>query len=164
MTGINRCGDCTMCCKLMGVPEIRKPAGTWCQHCNIGKGCKIYDERPENCRIFECGWLQSQSREPREVMPPELRPDRCKVVIAPSTNPNYILAQVDPGSRDAWQRPAIWRVLENAALNGLRVVVGWGMTREKILVSWDSKRKVMTREKILMSEPDENGQQWSLHQ
>ena len=27
------CGSCTLCCKTMGVDELAKPPGVWCQHC-----------------------------------------------------------------------------------------------------------------------------------
>jgi hypothetical protein len=68
------CGGCTMCCKVAAVPEIDKPASTWCRNCDKSKGCKIYQQRPQACRDFYCLW---------KVMldfPEELRPDRCKVI------------------------------------------------------------------------------------
>src|SRR5436305_14221849 len=42
------CGDCTLCCKLLSITELEKPIGKWCPHCEIGKGCKIYDCRPQS--------------------------------------------------------------------------------------------------------------------
>lgn len=69
------CGGCTMCCKLPAAPApLNKPAGVWCQHCDKGRGCRIYVERPKGCRDFMCLW---------KIMPdfPEgLRPDRAKVL------------------------------------------------------------------------------------
>jgi hypothetical protein len=63
-----------MCCKLMGVPELEKPANRWCPHCDVGKGCMIYKSRPPSCQKFQCLWLQSQMAE-------ELRPDQTHVVL-----------------------------------------------------------------------------------
>ena len=67
------CGDCTLCCKVMAVDAIKKPANKWCQHvCKAG--CEIYEERPQDCIDFECGWLQG-AFEDRD------RPDKVKVVF-----------------------------------------------------------------------------------
>ena len=50
------CGDCTLCCKLVPVPALKKEANEWCKHCAIGEGCKIYKDRPLDCQAFECFW------------------------------------------------------------------------------------------------------------
>lgn len=52
-----QCGDCTLCCKLVPVRSIEKPRDTWCQHCDSKRGCKIYDDRPNDCRVWSCLWL-----------------------------------------------------------------------------------------------------------
>ena len=90
---MNNCGTCTACCRIFEIPELAKPAGKWCEHCEIGRGCTIYNERPAVCQEFECLWLLSQQRDdPREHLAPELRPDRCKVVFSPSTNDRIMAA------------------------------------------------------------------------
>ncbi len=68
------CGGCTMCCKVPAIPEIRKPANQWCEHCDKGLGCRIYDRRPEPCQAFYCLWKVMPD------FPEELRPDRSKVL------------------------------------------------------------------------------------
>ena len=68
------CGSCTACCKALEVVELTKPLGKWCQHCSIGKGCKIYAERPQSCRDFRCEWLKGLGEE-------EDRPDRIRVIL-----------------------------------------------------------------------------------
>jgi Fe-S-cluster containining protein len=68
------CAGCTMCCKTPGIPEIGKPANVWCRHCDKGRGCRIYDARPQACRDFHCLWKVMPD------FPEELRPDRCKVI------------------------------------------------------------------------------------
>jgi hypothetical protein len=69
------CGNCTLCCKLLRIPETLSVAGTWCRHCSQGEGCTIYSSRPESCRIFECVWKQMDN------VSQELRPDRCHMLF-----------------------------------------------------------------------------------
>jgi hypothetical protein len=52
------CGECGLCCKLLAVDEIGKPAHVWCEHFSPGTGCTIYETRPAACRTFECLWLK----------------------------------------------------------------------------------------------------------
>ncbi len=68
------CGGCTACCKTHSVLSIVKAMSVWCQHCNIGKGCKIYVDRPCECKNFVCQWLKGYGDEKR-------RPDKSKVVV-----------------------------------------------------------------------------------
>lgn len=56
----NLCGGCTMCCKIMGVTELNKPANSWCTKCTKGVGCSVYETRPTSCVEFKCVWLQTQ--------------------------------------------------------------------------------------------------------
>ena len=116
------CGDCTMCCKLVGVQELDKPRDTWCEHCEIGKGCSIYEDRPQSCDDFECLWLQSQSKS--DPMGEHLRPDRCKVVLGATTKGN-VQAFVDPGRADAYKTGAMGRLLgAMAAVAPVFVTIG----------------------------------------
>jgi uncharacterized protein len=89
------CGACTLCCRLLGVPELEKPAGEWCAACTRGAGCGRYADRPPSCRAFECFWLLD------EGFPDELRPDRCGVVIAFDAAPDAVVLHVDPDRPDA---------------------------------------------------------------
>lgn len=68
------CGNCTACCKTHAVHEIKKPEGEWCNNCLIGKGCKIYFNKPEGCNDFKCDWLKGFGEE-------NDRPDKTKVII-----------------------------------------------------------------------------------
>ena len=53
-----RCGECSLCCKLLRIEAFNKPVGTWCAHCAPGRGgCTIYETRPTECREFFCAWL-----------------------------------------------------------------------------------------------------------
>jgi len=69
------CGECTLCCKLLNIKEVDSKPGEYCKHCDWGVGCKIYDQRPESCKIFECCWKQM------EVAAEELRPDKCNMLF-----------------------------------------------------------------------------------
>jgi hypothetical protein len=61
-----KCGDCSLCCKLLDVlptPDdpFTKLGGKWCQHCKVGVGCTIYEQRYKICREYECDWLAEES-------------------------------------------------------------------------------------------------------
>ena len=153
----NHCGTCTACCRVFEVPEVKSKAGDWCQHCNIGKGCNIYDARPKTCRDFECLWLMSQSRtDPREVLPPELRPDRCKVVFSPSTNENIMAATILPGSSAAMDRKSVLSLIHTLVNGGGNVVVGLPRSTERTMFTPQGAHTVY------MTEPDEDGMQWNI--
>lgn len=87
-----------MCCKVYRIDDLQKPAGKWCTHCAIGKGCKIYEARPAQCRAFECLWLQD------DLMPPNWKPEISKVVFSIYPSTGFIYGQVDPGAPFAWQK------------------------------------------------------------
>ena len=55
-----KCGSCCLCCKILWIPELEKPAGVWCQHCKPGnkRPCSIYDKRYPVCKAFQCSWLK----------------------------------------------------------------------------------------------------------
>ena len=53
------CGDCTACCLLLAVVELRKPMRFACDHQRPG-GCRIYPDRPPTCREFVCGWRRGE--------------------------------------------------------------------------------------------------------
>ena len=59
------CNGCTMCCKLLGIKEFNKPQMVWCQHCDVGVGCKIYDSRPAECSGFYCDYLMQPELDER---------------------------------------------------------------------------------------------------
>jgi hypothetical protein len=154
----NHCGSCTACCKVFAISEMpEKMAGDWCQHCAIGKGCKIYEERPPTCIEFECLWLMSQRRnDPRERLAPELRPDRSKVVFAPSTNERVMSAVTMPGSPLAWQRSDVMAVIRKMTNAGMGVVCGAPASTLRTMVDRHGMHEVH------LTEPDHLGMQWSI--
>jgi len=80
--GERTCGSCTACCKTHPIAEFKNPAGVWCQHCDIGKGCKIYERRPQECQDFKCDWLFGHLAENE-------KPDLVKIVVADLTAPGF---------------------------------------------------------------------------
>ena len=98
-----------MCCKVFRIPEIGKPEGRWCGHCDVGSGCRIYDERPEQCRSFECLWLQDAT------LQADWRPSVSKLVLSIYPATGFVYVQVDPGMPLAWRKePYLSRLREMA--------------------------------------------------
>jgi hypothetical protein len=97
---VRECGECSLCCKLLGVTELGKAGGKWCSHAVVpGGGCRVYEGRPHSCRAFQCGWLAS------EVYPDHWKPTRCKMVIGFNADGDHVLQiYVDPSNRNGWQK------------------------------------------------------------
>lgn len=72
---MRRCGECSLCCTLLPVEEIEKPAGASCCHLSRLGGCSVYARRPLGCRLWSCRWLT----DPRTESLP--RPDQCHYVV-----------------------------------------------------------------------------------
>lgn len=126
------CGECSLCCKLMGIDELSKPLGVWCQHAAPGCGCRIYSDRPESCRAFECAWL----KEPE--WPDELRPDRAGVIftISPAA-PDEVQAIYDQHKRIS---ACVGRWLDRIrARYAVRVIVGESQQLLPRLVETDER-------------------------
>ena len=102
------CGSCTKCCKVMGIPELKKRAWEECSHVAAGVGCKIYSERPRSCRSFICGWLLDPD------MGPDLKPENCHVVFY-QRGEHHIVGTCDADYPDAWRAPNIIEFLHRLA-------------------------------------------------
>jgi Putative zinc- or iron-chelating domain len=100
-----RCGDCSLCCKLLPMQSVNrqqvsrltnqmigmgmakpsefagmvqdfyKPAGERCPHQRHGKGCAVYARRPFGCRMWNCRWLLNDDTADLR------RPDRTHYVV-----------------------------------------------------------------------------------
>ena len=118
------CAGCTLCCKIMAIVELKKPRQTWCQHCAVGQGCRIYAERPFECRDFYCGWLLNPN------LGEHWKPLRSHMVLTWHPKDTQIQVQVDAGRLDAWRKQPyhsdIHRWAEAAAEHGGHVVVRQG--------------------------------------
>jgi hypothetical protein len=107
------CGSCTLCCKVFKIPAIDKPAGRWCQNCTPGKGCGIYETRPDQCRDFYCLWLTEAT------IPAEWKPERSKMVLSIFPENGFIYVQVDPGAPQAWKKQPYYGQLHQWAADNL---------------------------------------------
>jgi hypothetical protein len=100
-----------MCCKVFDVPPIdNKPRGVWCKHCKPGKGCGIWESRPQFCKDFHCHWIFDDS------FGAEWKPDRSKLVMNYRADGNAFVVMVDPGTPGAW--------LNEPYHSGLRALAG----------------------------------------
>lgn len=84
-----------MCCKLPQIPETDSAAGDWCQHCAVGKGCRIYGERPQRCRDFHCGWLVW------DRVPEHWFPAKSRMIV--TSDGSRITFFVDPANATRWR-------------------------------------------------------------
>ena len=104
-----RCGTCTLCCKLLTIPEFGNPSGQWCPHCVQGRGCALYPNWPNECRTFFCGYL----------LWPELGehwlPSRSKLVVAFKPDGMEIVIHVDPGLPNAWRAEPYYSEIRDMA-------------------------------------------------
>ncbi len=113
------CGSCSLCCKVIGIAALDKPAGKWCPHFSKGSGCGIYAARPGECGVFNCSWLLTPS------LDDSFRPDRCKVVLW-TNRTGRMIADVDGDNPGAWRREPVYsklRAWADRAGPGLQVLV-----------------------------------------
>lgn len=71
-----RCNECTLCCRLVPVGQLGKPANTRCKFQRVGKGCTLHGtpDYPHSCKLWACAWLAN----PKADLP---RPDHAHYVV-----------------------------------------------------------------------------------
>lgn len=109
------CGDCGLCCKLMGVTELEKPAGKWCVHFRRGRGCDAYETRPASCRVFNCTWLLT------EALDETWKPTTCGFLM--HADDGRLIVECDPSRPHAWRADPYRRMLEGWASAGQEVLI-----------------------------------------
>lgn len=92
------CGDCGLCCKLMGVRSIDKTQYVWCSQFKRGLGCKIYEDRPHECAEFICYWLHAPN------LGEDWRPDRAGFLMHLSEDGSRLNVEVDSATPNAWKQ------------------------------------------------------------
>lgn len=130
---LRSCGDCTACCHVLEVSGLRKPARQTCEHvCETG--CAIYQDRPGQCRDFECAWLQDRASRFRDSE----RPDKLGGAVVSTTNEEmrkrygmfalviHLPDEVDP------RAPGPLRTMINRLAKRI-VVIGAGRTDRRVL-------------------------------
>ena len=111
-----KCGECSLCCKLLPLGEMGKKANMRCPHQRHQAGgcCKIYPDRPPPCKSWSCLWILHPGTGDLS------RPDRAHYVIDPmadyvtagqadGTQVKVLVAQIwcDPKYPDAHRDPAL---------------------------------------------------------
>jgi len=117
---VRGCDGCTLCCKVLGIPEIDKPAEVLCPHCALGQGCTIYATRPADCAEFLCGYLMEPA------LGPEWKPDVSHIVLR--IIGKTLTAHVDTAEPRAWLREPYYSTLRMWARSGAE-------TGNRVLVS-----------------------------
>jgi hypothetical protein len=98
-TPARSCGSCSMCCKLPEIPWVEnKPRGVWCKHCKPGRGCGIWETRPQPCVDFHCEWMRDT------VLGEEWKPDRARFYLNFREALGILTVMADPGSPNSWRR------------------------------------------------------------
>src|SRR5262245_42524549 len=130
------CSGCTRCCELLSVAELDKEPMVLCAHCQAAEGCRIYRDRPTECRQFYCGYLLDPTLDER------WKPSRSKLVVAFGEHPYAVAIHVDVASPHAWREEPFhsqirqWAML--AGRQGGKVVVWQGA--KKIVVPAEPNR------------------------
>lgn len=92
------CATCTLCCTVLGIKTLEKPANAHCPHCALSAGCTIYDARPYECRAFHCAWL----------FVPDIdaawRPAESGMVLHFDADAGRMQVHVDPERPESWRR------------------------------------------------------------
>ncbi len=121
------CAGCDLCCTILKIPELGKPAWTPCWNLKGDhQGCAIWGEHPEACKTYVCLWRMSD-----EVLPPELFPAGCGFLLTVDNLdvwPTTVNVCADAATPDAWDTPANRALFSQlaAAWNCPVAVVGEG--------------------------------------
>jgi hypothetical protein len=105
-----------MCCKVPLIKELEKPSGRWCRHAAIGKGCRIYEDRPAVCRKFHCQWMLDPH------LGPEWKPEKAKFILYPDREKEEVFnVAVDVAFPDAWTKPPFFAAIKNWVIEGAKL-------------------------------------------
>ena len=98
------CAGCDMCCTVLEIAALPKPAWTRCTHLLDGnRGCGIWGEHPPACKTYVCLWRMSD-----DVLPPEMFPADAGFLVTidnVKTWPTTVNVCVDPATPGAWDTP-----------------------------------------------------------
>jgi hypothetical protein len=123
------CGSCTLCCSVLEIEELSKPAGPLCGTCVAGAGCAIYAVRPQVCRDFECEWLMSRE------LARQFRPDLIGAILMEDPDSDEYRAVCAPERPMAWRHPKVFAHLVAMAKSGRLVVAKAGLMSWRVFAS-----------------------------
>jgi hypothetical protein len=140
---MRECSSCNLCCRLLPVPQLNKPAGQRCKHQSFAKGCRVYRTAkfPASCALWNCRWLVNDDCDDLS------RPDRSHYVI--DVMPDFITTRddatgetrniqvvqiwIDPKHPEAHKDPALRRYLFRRAEQGIAGLIRFS-TREGFVI------------------------------
>lgn len=127
------CGACSLCCKLMDVPEVNAPQGQWCKHCAPGHGCKIYLMRPTVCQTYNCWWVLKKAD-----LSDVWYPLKSKIIVDSCETQDGLIMRftVDPSYPNRWKEEPYYAGIKKTAYLGLNSPNG---TYWKTVVSIDGE-------------------------
>ncbi len=106
----------------MGVTALDKPAGKWCRHFSRTDGCRIYEDRPADCRVFNCLWLLA------EALDESWKPSVCGFVLHSEQDGARLIVECDATRPHDWRREPYQETLRRwAAAPGQEVLVFAGL-------------------------------------
>ena len=73
MMSYRSCDECSVCCEILEIPTLKKPKKTLCANVCASGGCSIYQDRPSECRTFQCLWSEG-------ITGPGQRPDKSGIM------------------------------------------------------------------------------------
>ena len=95
----------------MEIKDLGKPANKWCPHFAVGRRCTIYSTRPNDCRVFQCGWTTNP------VLGEEWRPDRCHFVMCVYQTGELVIV-TDQSYPDHWRKEPFYSRIKFWAKRG----------------------------------------------
>jgi len=137
------CGECSLCCKLMGVSSINKPVNRWCRHCTK-PGCGIYHDRPRDCQDYACIWLQSHEGEGLSHIEPmalELKPSVCGGILDVTKDGESLLVHMNVGVD--YRKGELGQFIKRFSMIPRRVIIVEGVHRKvlwenTVLAEWNA--------------------------
>ena len=133
------CEGCTLCCTVVAVPMLAKPAGTPCRHlCPDGCGIFADPARPVACHAYRCAWLFNAA------WPDLLRPDRCHIVFEPFGD-RCMAAAVDEQYPTAWTTGPGHAAITKLMQAGFAVVVVIGAVKHVLVPDGVTPASVWTQ-------------------
>jgi hypothetical protein len=132
----------------MNIPELGKPPGQWCEHCDpkSPRPCRVFGkpERPYSCGSFQCLWTQHYDWDE------ELRPNKSRVVFERIDDEN-VFGLVDSGMPSSWLKPAVKRKIAELVRAGNAVVIKTKGEKHFLLPKGRSKAQVTEAYKRFMA-------------
>lgn len=129
------CGTCSICCKIVAVKDLAKPAHQWCVHNVPRKGCGIWGAHPEVCKVWQCGWILMPQLDDR------WKPESCGFIIRTRFQIQQLVIDVEPSKPNSWRREpflsTIHRWAQNSLATGQQIVVCIGRRQIAIFAEED---------------------------